>query len=361
MPSLTESDTSNAELEDSWNRMGFLEAGSRISKSQTNERDLRQSIQNHNDFEGTKNEDGGVSADIALKFHTHHMAADASKDHEENFRFRYPSRSFPARNEHETNRFDVYPSRGHPIEANSFNCKVPHELPEYFGISDNKIQPIFSAPTRGMPSHFAMGETASHISSSASLPHSRSQSSAALRNNPFWNEEVQPQVSRYHYQRKDPHGPFRESSMRRHHRGDGSDSLRPPTRQKSLERARFLPIREKSLKSSRLPPTREKSFERIILSRKPSYQKLEVMPGTYLRLRGADETWRAIEVDFYMPCECIACNITLFCIQDASFVLCPKCRTISPIEDMIDDNGGVGLGFTIEELARFQKEIEKSR
>jgi hypothetical protein len=31
------------------------------------------------------------------------------------------------------------------------------------------------------------------------------------------------------------------------------------------------------------------------------------------------------------------------------------------MEDMIDDNGGVGLGFTIEELARFQKEIEKTR
>jgi hypothetical protein len=91
--------------------------------------------------------------------------------------------------------------------------------------------------------------------------------------------------------------------------------------------------------------------------------KIEVYPGEFLRLRGADETWHAIKYDFYMPCICICCNLTLFCIQDAIFVLCPTCRIVSPLEGVVLDgyDGGVGLGFTIEELSKWQKEIAFGR
>jgi hypothetical protein len=90
---------------------------------------------------------------------------------------------------------------------------------------------------------------------------------------------------------------------------------------------------------------------------------IEVYPGEFLRLRGADETWHAIKYDFYMPCMCICCNLTLFCIQDAIFVLCPICRILSPLEGVVIDgfDGGVGLGFTIEELSMWQKEIAFGR
>ena len=94
---------------------------------------------------------------------------------------------------------------------------------------------------------------------------------------------------------------------------------------------------------------------------------IEVSPGEFLRLRGADETWRAVQVDFYMPCECVCCLLTLFCIQDARFVLCPDCRVIGPMEGAADacegssGDGGVGLGFKLKDLAKWQDNIAKER
>ena len=87
---------------------------------------------------------------------------------------------------------------------------------------------------------------------------------------------------------------------------------------------------------------------------------IEISPGEYLRLRGADETWRAIHDDFYVPCACVCCELTLFCIQDAVFVLCPECMIVSPLEGVAYDghDGGVGMGFTMESLARWQEEIQ---
>jgi hypothetical protein len=89
---------------------------------------------------------------------------------------------------------------------------------------------------------------------------------------------------------------------------------------------------------------------------------LEVSPGLHLQLRGADETWRAIQNDFYMPSECICCNLAIFCIQDADFVLCPGCKVVGPMKGVLKaSDGGVGLGFTYDDLAKWQGDIEKSR
>ncbi|KAL7568643.1 hypothetical protein ACA910_022741 [Epithemia clementina (nom. ined.)] len=101
---------------------------------------------------------------------------------------------------------------------------------------------------------------------------------------------------------------------------------------------------------------------------------LELGPGVYARLRGASETWHCIEHDFHLPVVCFACSMELCCIQDASYVLCPSCRTVSPIEeneynnnksrggrDDGMDNGGVGLGFTFDELFKWQAEIVRRR
>jgi hypothetical protein len=86
---------------------------------------------------------------------------------------------------------------------------------------------------------------------------------------------------------------------------------------------------------------------------------VKVSPGEYLRLRGADETWRAIAVDFFVPCECTCCVLTLFCIQDALAVVCPECLSVSPLEGVVLDgyDGGAGMGFTMESLAKWQDEI----
>jgi hypothetical protein len=91
----------------------------------------------------------------------------------------------------------------------------------------------------------------------------------------------------------------------------------------------------------------------------PSYQQtIEISPGVHVRLRGADETWKAIENDFYMPAECICCESTIFCIQNADYILCPDCRVVSRMEDLSSHGmGGVGLGFKYEDLARWQEAI----
>ena len=102
---------------------------------------------------------------------------------------------------------------------------------------------------------------------------------------------------------------------------------------------------------------------------------VEIAPGVLAPLRGSRETWRAIQRDYYRPTTCVVCGsgsahdtTTLFVIQDASYVLCPICRVVGPVDSDGDDNGnnsnagasvsssggpktgGVGLGFTHEDL-----------
>jgi hypothetical protein len=90
----------------------------------------------------------------------------------------------------------------------------------------------------------------------------------------------------------------------------------------------------------------------------PPRTTIEISPGVHVPLRGADETWKAIANDFYMPAECICCESTIFCIQDADYVLCPDCRVVSCMKDPSSHRvGGVGLGFKYEDLARWQEDI----
>jgi hypothetical protein len=92
---------------------------------------------------------------------------------------------------------------------------------------------------------------------------------------------------------------------------------------------------------------------------------IEVAPGIELRLRGSQETWEAIARDFYVPGLCLGCSETIFVIQDAAYLLCPTCRTVSPMDGTFErpEISGVGLGFTFEELVLWQHQIadEQSR
>jgi hypothetical protein len=93
------------------------------------------------------------------------------------------------------------------------------------------------------------------------------------------------------------------------------------------------------------------------------YPTIEIQPGVYERLRGSEETLRAIETGHVTICDCLVCNSCLVTIGDAEFVLCPDCKVVSPI--VLSDNdsshehtkrhygreleepsvrGGVGLG-----------------
>jgi hypothetical protein len=72
---------------------------------------------------------------------------------------------------------------------------------------------------------------------------------------------------------------------------------------------------------------------------------LEIAPGHFAELRGSAETCRAIQRNFIRPCTCLCCNVQLGCIHDASYVLCPDCLVVNPVEGSLDNSGGVGLGF----------------
>ena len=117
--------------------------------------------------------------------------------------------------------------------------------------------------------------------------------------------------------------------------------------------------KQSSAAVTRLPFKQQAAYRETEVSKKT----IEVSPGEFSRLRGADETWRAIKCDFYMPCECMCCRLTIFCIQDAQFVLCPDCRVVSPMDGKVFEgtDGGVGLGFKMEDLARYQDDIEEER
>jgi hypothetical protein len=95
---------------------------------------------------------------------------------------------------------------------------------------------------------------------------------------------------------------------------------------------------------------------------RPSQSMIEISPGVHVRLRGADETWKAIEQDSYMPAECLCCETTIFCIQNADYILCPDCRVVSRMEGSSSRGmGGVGLGFKYDDLARWQGDISRAR
>lgn len=75
---------------------------------------------------------------------------------------------------------------------------------------------------------------------------------------------------------------------------------------------------------------------------------VEVAPGIYMRLRDAKETWDAIEVGAFVQASCGNCDQgnTMYCIDSASFVSCPRCKHITEIAGRAKMGGGVGLGFT---------------
>ena len=87
--------------------------------------------------------------------------------------------------------------------------------------------------------------------------------------------------------------------------------------------------------------------------------RIEIAPGVTARLRGADETWAALENDYYLPASCVCCGADICCIMDADVVLCPLCKVVSPMDGCAGPgfDGGVGLGFTFDDLQTWQEEI----
>ena len=91
---------------------------------------------------------------------------------------------------------------------------------------------------------------------------------------------------------------------------------------------------------------------------------IEIAAGVTARLRGAKETWDCIKNDNFLPATCYSCSENLFCIMDASFVLCPNCKVVSRMNEEVAGNavkGGVGLGFRYDDLCVWQSDLLQSQ
>ena len=93
-----------------------------------------------------------------------------------------------------------------------------------------------------------------------------------------------------------------------------------------------------------------------------AHTMVPIAPGVNARLRGANETYHCIEQDFFVPVVCFACNLDICCIQDADYVICPACKVVSPLEPDAKMSAAskeltVGLGFTFEDLVKWQDEM----
>lgn len=110
---------------------------------------------------------------------------------------------------------------------------------------------------------------------------------------------------------------------------------------------------------------------------RPGHAEVEIGPGVWRKLRGADETWEAVMTGNYVPTECLDCNLMLLVIANAQLVLCPGCRVVSPILDdgsgfavtscstpscptgATNSRNGIGLGFLVRDLMKWQGEMKR--
>lgn len=89
---------------------------------------------------------------------------------------------------------------------------------------------------------------------------------------------------------------------------------------------------------------------------------LELTPGHWVALRGAEETWHALQQGTVCSVNCRVCTTPLLCVESAQYVLCPVCKIVSPLDAESNCSGlstmleetprhGVGLGVRAEDVA----------
>ena len=93
---------------------------------------------------------------------------------------------------------------------------------------------------------------------------------------------------------------------------------------------------------------------------------VDIAPGVKVPLRGVKETVKAVAKDYYANVSCFGCSLELCCIADVSYVVCPVCKVVSPMENPTFEGKevqrhGLGLGFTYEDLFKMQLEIIEDR
>ena len=118
-------------------------------------------------------------------------------------------------------------------------------------------------------------------------------------------------------------------------------------------------------------PQQHRSYPISPSSERKKPIEVEIEPGVFMNLRGADETWTFIMNGSYIPAPCFSCGLDLLCVIDAEYILCPDCRVVGPVfedelgmrAEYLQDSSkkvhGVGMGFKPDDLMRWQSEIAR--
>mmetsp|Transcript_1938 Transcript_1938/g.4647 ORF Transcript_1938/g.4647 Transcript_1938/m.4647 type:complete len:295 (+) Transcript_1938:3-887(+) len=86
-----------------------------------------------------------------------------------------------------------------------------------------------------------------------------------------------------------------------------------------------------------------------------SMNVVEIAPGQHLTFHGVHETKTAIQRNSFVgPISCGSCQESLFCIQGAAYCQCPLCDAKTFLFHNWNEGGGVGLGFTLDDLEQLQ-------
>ena len=102
--------------------------------------------------------------------------------------------------------------------------------------------------------------------------------------------------------------------------------------------------------------------DRISLPIKSDVAYIEIEPGFEAPLRRAEETVQAICRNEFVSSTCYGCEASIYCIDDAKFLICPHCKVVSPLLLSHPNQYayGVGLGFTHQTLVETRSASRRS-
>jgi hypothetical protein len=63
--------------------------------------------------------------------------------------------------------------------------------------------------------------------------------------------------------------------------------------------------------------------------------QIQITPGEYMPLRGAQETWEAINNGSSRIVDCVGCQSVLQCVYDCQLVICPDCKLVSLVSHFV--------------------------
>ena len=77
---------------------------------------------------------------------------------------------------------------------------------------------------------------------------------------------------------------------------------------------------------------------------------VEVTPGKFYPLRGAEETMRALDYGQVVNVVCVFCGVDLVVHAAATMIICPECEMIAPLEtEKETETTSLGLGLRFQQ------------